>query len=76
MPVILHADGNVKQLIPFFIEEGLTCLNPIETKAGMDLVELKQEYGDRLALFGGIDVRAIADPDPSVIEDEVRRTMG
>ena len=50
-------------------------MNPIETKAGMDLVELKQEYGDQLALFGGIDVRAMADPDPSVIEEEIKRKV-
>jgi uroporphyrinogen decarboxylase len=75
LPVILHADGDVKQLIPFFIAEGVTCLNPIETKAGMDLVELKQEYGDLLALFGGIDVRAMADPNPSVVEEEIRRKV-
>ena len=54
---------------------GLSCLNPIETKAGMDLVELKREYGRDLAFFGGIDVRAMADPDPRVIEDEIKRKL-
>ncbi len=73
MPVILHSDGQVKALVPQFLEAGLSCLNPIETKAGMDLIELKREYGRDLAFFGGIDVRAMADPDPRVIEDEIKR---
>ncbi len=75
LPVILHTDGDIKELIPFFIEEGVSCLNPVEAKAGMDLVDLKQQYGNRLALFGGIDVRAMAHPDPSVIEAEIRRKI-
>jgi len=71
LPVILHSCGNVKELIPYFIEDGLDCLQPLEVKAGMDLLELKREFGDKLAFMGGIDVRAMADPDPSVVEKEI-----
>jgi uroporphyrinogen decarboxylase len=72
MPVILHTDGNIWKLIPLLIEAGFDCLQPLEVKAGMDLVALKREFGDRLAFMGGIDVRAMAGPDPSVIEQEIR----
>ncbi len=71
LPVILHSCGCVKELIPRFIEDGLDCLQPLEQKAGMDLVELKREFGDKLAFMGGIDVRAMADSDPAVIEEEI-----
>jgi len=71
MPVILHTDGDVRPLIPMFIEAGFDCLQPLEVKAGMDLVELKKKYGDRLAFMGGIDARAMADPDPAVIKREI-----
>lgn len=53
MPVILHSDGHVKELIPYFIEDGLTCLQPLEVKAGMDLVQLKKDFGEKLAFMGG-----------------------
>ena len=72
LPVILHSDGRILEFVPYFIEEGLTCLQPLEAKAGMDLVQLKREYGDRLGFMGGIDVRAMADPNPSVIEEEIK----
>jgi len=72
LPIILHSCGRVLELIPRFIEDGLACLQPVETKAGMDLVALKREFGDRMAFMGGIDVRAMADPDPSVIEEEIK----
>ncbi len=71
MPVILHSDGDIRKLIPQIIEAGFDCLQPLEQKAGMDLVELKKRYGDRLAFMGGIDVRAMADPNPAVIEKEI-----
>ncbi len=72
-PVILHSDGRVKALIPQFLDAGVSVLNPIETKAGMDLIELNREFGRELAFMGGIDVRAMADPDPKVIEEEIQR---
>lgn len=72
MPVILHSCGCVKELIPDLIEIGLDCLQPLEVKAGMDLIELKKQYGEKLAFMGGIDVRAMADPDPRKIEEEIK----
>ena len=71
LPVILHSCGCVKELIPRFIEDGLTCLQPLEVKAGMDLIQLKKDFGEKLAFMGGIDVRAMANPDPGVIEKEI-----
>ena len=54
LPVFLHSCGCVKELIQFFVEDGLACLQPLEVKAGMDLLELKKTYGDKLTLMGGI----------------------
>ena len=73
MKVILHSCGNVKELIPILIDAGLDCLQPLEVKAGMDLIELKEKYGDKLAFMGGIDVRLMSDPDPSKIEEEIKK---
>lgn len=73
--VIMHSDGRVKDLIPDLLGAGISCLQPLEVKAGMDLIELKKEYGRDLALMGGIDVRAMVDPDPTAIEQEIRRKL-
>jgi uroporphyrinogen decarboxylase len=72
LPVIVHTDGDVRPLIPMMIEAGYDCLQPLEAKAGMDLGDLKKKYGDVLAFMGGIDTRAMAHPDPAVIEKEIR----
>ncbi len=71
MPVILHSCGRVEPLIPDLIDAGLDCLQPLEVKAGMDVVKLKREYGQDLAFMGGIDVRTMNDPDPQAIEREI-----
>ncbi|MCS7180258.1 MAG: hypothetical protein NZ891_02775, partial [bacterium] len=55
------------------IEVGLDCLQPLEVKAGMDLIELKEKYGDKIAFMGGIDTRLMSDPDPSKIEEEIKK---
>ena len=75
MPVILHSCGRVTALIPQLIEAGLDCLQPLEVKAGMDVRDLKREFGRDLAFMGGIDVRAMCDPDPGVLEDEIARKL-
>jgi len=71
LPMLLHSCGYCEEYIPLIIEAGFDVLQPLEVKAGMDLVRLKKEWGDRLAFMGGIDVRAMAHPDPTVIEREI-----
>ena len=71
MKVMLHTCGMNMELVPLFIESGFDVLNPLEIKAGMDIYKLKRDFGDVLCLWGGIDVRAIANPDPAVIEKEI-----
>ncbi|MEM1509505.1 MAG: uroporphyrinogen decarboxylase family protein [Thermofilaceae archaeon] len=73
-PAILHTDGNVKPLIPYFIEAGFTALQPLEVKANMDVRELKELYGDKLAFIGNIDARALA-AGPDKISEEVNRKV-
>ncbi len=72
LKVMLHSCGNVMELVPYLIEAGFDCLEPLEVKAGMDLIKLKKDYGDRLAFMGGIDVRKMADPNLEVMEEEIR----
>ena len=49
LPVVLHCDGYVEPLIPSLIEAGIDCLQPLEVKAGMDLLKLKKRFGDQIA---------------------------
>ncbi len=72
LPTILHTDGNVEPLIPDIVRAGFTVLQPLEAKAGMDVVKLKRMYGDRLAFMGNIDARTLSTNDAERIAAEVR----
>jgi uroporphyrinogen decarboxylase len=72
LKTMLHTDGNVAPLIPHFLEAGFVALHPLEAKAGLDVRTLKEQYSGQLVLFGNIDVRAMADPNPEVLEEEIR----
>lgn len=51
---IFHSCGSVRAFIPDFIAAGVDILNPVHTNAaGMDPLELKQTFGDRIVFWGG-----------------------
>ncbi len=56
LPVIYHGCGNVKRVLQDFIETGIDAYNPLEDKAGFDVVGLRRQYGHRLGFCGNMDV--------------------
>ena len=71
LPVVMHSCGMVAPLVPHMMEAGIDCLQVIEVKAGMDLLQLYKDFGDRLSFMGGIDVRVICAGDISEIDKEL-----
>jgi len=71
LPVVMHSCGFVEPLLPGMVEAGIDCLQVIEVKAGMDLLRIYKEYGDRLSLMGGIDVRKLYSNDKKQIDAEL-----
>ncbi len=71
MKVIMHSCGFVEPLLPDMIASGIDCLEAIEVKAGMDLLRIYKNFGDKIALMGGLDVRPIAGNDLEGIRREL-----
>jgi len=71
LPVIMHSCGFVEPLVPGMLEAGIDCLQVIEVKAGMDLLRLYRNFGDRVSFMGGIDVRCLYNNDRSEIDAEL-----
>lgn len=59
----LHSCGDIRTLVPDLIEIGVDMLNPIEVKAGMNPITLKQDYGNSLAFHGGLNAVLYAEPE-------------
>ncbi len=56
IPVIYHGCGNVNRIFEDYIETGIDAYNPLEAKAGLDVVDLRRRYGHRMAFCGNLDV--------------------
>ena len=75
LPVVLHSCGNITQAIPLFIEAGFDALQPMEVKAGCDPFSIAEQFGDQLALIGGLDVRCLESNDKKTVQREVTRLI-
>ena len=72
LPVIMHSCGYIEPLLPHMVEAGIDCLQVIEVKAGMDLVRIKQNFGEHIVLCGGMDARNLVANDLDAIRDELQ----
>lgn len=75
LPVIYHGCGNVKTILPDYIEIGIDAYNPLEVKAGMDCVELRREYGQTIGFCGNSDMQVWESGDLAAIRREVLRKL-
>jgi uroporphyrinogen-III decarboxylase len=57
LPVIYHGCGNVNRIFQDFIEIGVDAYNPLEAKAGLDVVDLRRRFGHRIGFCGNMDVQ-------------------
>ena len=73
--VIYHSDGNFKAAVPDLIECGIDGFYCLEPGCGMDIVELKQRWPDRI-WAGGIDgVDLMERGTPEQVYNDVQRII-
>lgn len=53
------SDGDLKPILPQLLDCGINFMYPMEPGAGMDIVKVREQYGTRLAMMGGIDKHVI-----------------
>lgn len=75
LPVIYHGCGNVEKIFEDYVEMGIEAYNPLEVKAGMDVVALRRRYGNRMAFCGGSDIQIWETGDKDAVRQEVLRTL-
>jgi uroporphyrinogen decarboxylase len=55
LPVIKHTDGNIMPLLDVILDTGIDVLDPIDPVAGMDIGQIQQQHGHRVALKGNVN---------------------
>ena len=68
---VYHGCGDARDILDDLADMGLDAYNPLEAKAGLDVVQLKEKYRGRLAFCGNLDVRILESGDPDAIRREV-----
>jgi len=71
LPVIYHGCGNCKMIFQDYIDMRVDGYNPLEAKAGMDVVELRRQYGHGISLCGNSNVQIWESGDRDAIRREV-----
>jgi hypothetical protein len=75
LKTVYHGCGNASVLFEDMIEAGVDCYNPLEAKSGLDVVELKRQYGARWAFNGNINVQVLETNDREKVRAEVLRKL-
>jgi len=70
--LLLHSDGNMRELIPSVIEAGFDAIQPLEARAGNDVRIYKEQFGKKICLFGNISADILATGNRQAIEEEIR----
>lgn len=76
--IFFHSCGNVRGLIPDFIEIGVDILNPVHiTATGMEPVALKRDFGRDICFWGGgVDTQGVLpNGTPEQVREDVKRNV-
>ncbi|MFC1961330.1 uroporphyrinogen decarboxylase family protein, partial [Chloroflexota bacterium] len=58
LPVLMHSDGDIAEIVPDLVEIGLTTLNPVQPEV-IDHAWLRETFAGKLAFYGGISTQTV-----------------
>lgn len=63
------SDGNMNAVVQDFVEAGVNVMHPLEPAAGMDIVALREQYGQKLGFVGGLDKHCLRRGERAIVEE-------
>lgn len=76
--VFFHSCGNVRPILPDFIDMGIDILNPVHISAtGMSPKELKADFGSEITFWGGgVETQnVLPNGSPDDVREDVKRNV-
>ena len=67
--IMVDSDGDVRQLVPLWLEGGVTLVFPWETQMGLDITEVRRQY-PTLQMVGGLN-KAVLARDREAMDQEL-----
>jgi len=73
----IHSHGNIRHVLDYILETGADAIDPVEPPPDGDipLAEVKARYGDRLILFGNMELKYLEQETPVEIDVRVKEMM-
>jgi len=68
----LDCDGDITTLVPHWLDAGINCMFPLEIRGNTDPAQLRETYGRKVLLMGGVDKVPLAQ-GRKAIDDEIER---
>ncbi len=75
VPAFYHSDGNYREVIGDIINAGFVGLHCLERNSGMLVDELQQEIGDKLCLWGHLDVNDLENSKEPACREELVKSI-
>jgi uroporphyrinogen decarboxylase len=72
-PLLWHSCGDNRPLLDMMIEAGVDCYQSIQHT--LDIREIKEKWGDRLALWGGFSTHSVVGGQPEELREQVRYSI-
>ena len=70
----MHSCGNPEIIFSDLIECGLKVMNPLQASTGLNVLNLREEYGENLAFYGNISVPKMSGPIDE-LEQEIKSKL-
>ena len=76
--VRLHSHGKINNVLNYMVEMGADAVDPVEPapQGDVSLEYMAENYGDKLVLFGNIEITDIMNLSPDDFEKIVRQSVG
>ena len=76
VPVFMHSDGDISTAMDKIVECGFDGIQSLQPSAGMDMKQIKKNYGDVLCLMGNMDLDYLMTfGTPKEVEEAVKRVI-
>lgn len=73
----VHVHGRIRNILDHVVRMGADAIDPIEPppQGDVELDFVRREYGDRLMLFGNLEIADIENMEPKAFASVVRKTI-
>lgn len=73
----IHCHGRIRAVLDYIVEMGAAAIDPIEPPphGDVELEYVRDQYGDKLVLFGNLEIADIENMEPSEFEKIVKTAL-